>query len=299
MKLKSYNLLIIVSVIFIFFSFNSLYEFVELPEELYLIYLPVVLAMQFLYWLLVTITWKVTVKGATDHSIPLTASLKQCISVIVGKYIPGKFWGVIARVTQLKEYHIGYHDSISLSYLELIFGLHAGLTLSIFCIGVFLDNPIYYFISILTLLPILVIPKFNKYLFMIIEKMLHKFFNKDLTFSTFSFSPRTYLYIYFFYIFDWIFLALIQIPIYLFLFNKTPDISLLFLILAAQTTSIIIGFFAFFIPGGIGVRESIFSLIMSSAIPLPEAVLLSICYRLWSMVADMSLVLVNFILPKK
>lgn len=297
MKYKSYNILIILSVIFVFFSLNSQYAFVEFPEKIYFKYVPYILIAQIFYWFMVALTWKITVLGSTAISIPLAPCFKQCISIIIGKYIPGKIWGIFARSTQLKNYNINYQDSIGLSYLELIFGLHAGLTLSLFCLGIAKTNIIFIIFSILSLLPIVLITKANKTFFNLIEKIIDRSLNKKLYFSTFSFRPKTYVTILFFYFIDWIFLALILIPIYLVIFGHTPDLSIVFLLLTAQTTSIIIGFFAFFIPGGIGVREGAFSVIMSMVMPLQDAILLSILYRLWNTFADISLGLLFFIIP--
>ena len=54
----------------------------------------------------------------------------------------------------------------------------------------------------------------------------------------------------------------------------------------ANTTGIVLGFFAFFVPGGIGVREAVATFILAGFMPVREALLAAVCYRAWMILID-------------
>ena len=60
----------------------------------------------------------------------------------------------------------------------------------------------------------------------------------------------------------------------------------------------IIGMLAIFIPGGIGVRESIIVLLASSYMPVEQAIILSLVARLYTTVADIGVGLIYLSLNK-
>jgi uncharacterized membrane protein YbhN (UPF0104 family) len=51
---------------------------------------------------------------------------------------------------------------------------------------------------------------------------------------------------------------------------------------------ITLGFFAIFAPAGIGVREGVTSAILLNQMPLTDALLLSLLYRLWVVAIELS-----------
>jgi uncharacterized membrane protein YbhN (UPF0104 family) len=54
----------------------------------------------------------------------------------------------------------------------------------------------------------------------------------------------------------------------------------------ANTVGVVAGFVAIFSPGGIGVREAISSAILAGFIPTADAVVLSLLFRLWTVVME-------------
>jgi hypothetical protein len=67
----------------------------------------------------------------------------------------------------------------------------------------------------------------------------------------------------------------------------------------ANTIGITVGFFALFAPAGIGVRESVSSLVLSQVMPLEQAIFLSLLFRLWTVFTELSSgIIVGYILGK-
>ena len=57
-------------------------------------------------------------------------------------------------------------------------------------------------------------------------------------------------------------------------------------IVFANVVGIISGFVAFFLPGGIGVRESVSGVILSGAFNMQDAFAIVVLYRLWTVLHD-------------
>ena len=66
-------------------------------------------------------------------------------------------------------------------------------------------------------------------------------------------------------------------------FGTSPTIEIFTVVLFANTVGITTGFLALFAPGGLGVREAATSSILSTIMPLSEAIALVIVFRLWIM----------------
>jgi hypothetical protein len=57
-------------------------------------------------------------------------------------------------------------------------------------------------------------------------------------------------------------------------------------VVIANTVGITIGFFAVFAPAGIGVREGMTAWMLSTYMPLADAVILTVLFRLWLLAVD-------------
>jgi uncharacterized membrane protein YbhN (UPF0104 family) len=63
--------------------------------------------------------------------------------------------------------------------------------------------------------------------------------------------------------------------------------TLVVLLVFVNTVSILSGFLAFFSPGGLGVREVVGASMLSTAMPLGDAVILVTLYRVWLIATDL------------
>ena len=60
----------------------------------------------------------------------------------------------------------------------------------------------------------------------------------------------------------------------------------------------VIGFLSFLTPGGLGVREGLLSLLLSSYMPAPQATLIALICRVWMLSAEIVLAGVAFVLNR-
>jgi uncharacterized membrane protein YbhN (UPF0104 family) len=87
----------------------------------------------------------------------------------------------------------------------------------------------------------------------------------------------------------------IPTAIFLVIATQWPATDLLLLLAGANAFGIVLGFFAFFAPGGLGVREGVVIGMMLPYIELPEATLFVIAYRLWLVCTDLLSLIVVFV----
>ena len=84
----------------------------------------------------------------------------------------------------------------------------------------------------------------------------------------------------------WVLSGLIFSIIYFSLFDASITRESVAALTLANTSGIVLGFFAFFVPGGIGVREAVTTFILAGFIPVREALLAAVCYRAWMILID-------------
>jgi len=84
----------------------------------------------------------------------------------------------------------------------------------------------------------------------------------------------------------WVLSGLIFSIIYFSLFDASIIRENVAALTLANTTGIVLGFFAFFVPGGIGVREAIATFVLAGFVPVREALLAAVCYRAWMILID-------------
>jgi hypothetical protein len=88
------------------------------------------------------------------------------------------------------------------------------------------------------------------------------------------------------YVVPWVLSGAIFSVIYFSLFDVAVTVDRIAALVLANTIGITIGFFAFFAPGGIGIREAVTSGILATSFPLREALLAAVAYRALLVIVD-------------
>ena len=84
----------------------------------------------------------------------------------------------------------------------------------------------------------------------------------------------------------WVLLAAVLATI-CFAFALHPvTLELVAALVIANTIGIVVGFAAIFAPAGLGVREAVTTAVLLPYIPLEQAAILSISFRLWTTASD-------------
>ncbi|MDM8562965.1 hypothetical protein QUF54_06395, partial [Candidatus Marithioploca araucensis] len=85
-------------------------------------------------------TWKYLLLMVGNVFISPFQSFSQLVFVSIGKYMPGKVWGMVARGTQLKELGIDIRGIFLISIQEQMLLLHASAVVSAILIGFLIET---------------------------------------------------------------------------------------------------------------------------------------------------------------
>jgi len=212
-------------------------------------------------------------------------SYMQLAVVTVGKYVPGKVWGFVARAAEMSRFDIPLHLSVMSSIVEQLLLLMGALVVAtVAALMIFPDYRLLLAVAGAALLVAGVItisnvPALTKW-------MLRRKNIQNIPTSFDSYDAAKVFKFVLVYAFLWILSGLIFAVIYFSLFDVTPNQSHIAVLNLANTTGTVAGFFALFAPGGLGVREAISTTVLAGFVPLREALLAAITYRAWLIAID-------------
>lgn len=250
-------------------------------------YFALTLVAQVGFWLLLTITWKNIVAEITFTRIPLLTSFSHMALVGLGKYLPGKVWGMVVRWSHMSKQGISSSKSIIATYMEQILLLHAGIVLSGVLTALVFQTNIAWLIGFLSLLSVFIAARYHNPLLSWLLGKLNKigYFKSTVDIPLSSFPYLQYLTAYFV---IWMLSGLVLTLLFMtFLQRDSLSIELLLALLLANTAGISAGFLALFAPGGIGVREAVSIAMLSPFMPLSDAVAITVLSRIWLVATDL------------
>jgi uncharacterized membrane protein YbhN (UPF0104 family) len=240
--------------------------------------------------------WLVKVWGMvlchTGSSISYLKLFKVWFYSNLGRYLPGKVWQFLGMVYMLEKRGVPKRNSISTAILAQSFSVISGMLIAFVFLGADLysqflsKNPGLVVVLAAFVIFILIIVCYPKLLGKIIntglgilkrEKISLDITSKDVIIYILAYSVSWLLFGLAFLVFI---KAMAQAS-----FGMYPGIT------GAFAFAFNIGFLALFVPGGIGVREGILVVLLSSMFPsffpLPVATLISLLARLWATVAEL------------
>jgi len=251
------------------------------------------------FWILSSLTWKYLLLMVCNVSISPFQSFSQLVLVSIGKYMPGKVWGMVARGTQLKERGIDIKGIFLLTIQEQMLLLHASAIVSAILIGFLIETTWAYGLMTVAVLSVLAGRRIQ-ILFITLFDRLMSHLKKDKLNIKKTITQRHYLSLLMAYMMIWILAGCIFSGLYFtFMTQNEFSLNIIAWLILANTIGITIGFFALFAPAGIGVRESISSLVLSQVMPLEQAIFLSLLFRLWTVLTELSSgIIVGYLLGK-
>lgn len=239
------------------------------------------------YWVMATALWRDVVRITSSARLSRMQALAQLVMVALGKYMPGKVWGMLARGAQLAKHGATSGEAVFATYYEQYMLLHASVILC--CVMVaFLSPPAWQIGSILAAASITFAGTKGravgiKALLYLLGKFRHgrQVRQKAIGASEYAELLAKFLFL-------WLLNSMVFIGLFLTFFD-TGEITprLLLVLVFANVAGVTLGFFAVFSPGGVGVREAVISGLVSSVMPLADAVLLSILYRVWVVLSEL------------
>lgn len=242
------------------------------------------------FWFVAIVFWRYAVRITTHTTLSLAESLRQLALVAVGKYIPGKVWGFFARGAALKQ----STSTTTTGVLAATFVEQWAMLMSAGLIGgilllVLRPNQLLTAMGLAAVITSL----FGNHLFRLgnsaIQRVLSIFAVSKVHAQPTSLSWQQYMVLLLTHSLMWTLLGIVLASVY-FAFSPHPlSIELSAAIVLANTVGIVVGFAALFAPGGIGVREAMTTVILLPYMPIEQASMLSIAFRLWTTTVDILL----------
>ncbi len=295
-KIKNISGKILLLILFFFigkFFKNNLSLIVNYDYRINFPYLIILILFLFYTAIFPVIAWRFLVLKLGGR-IGFKKSLNIWFLSNLGRYIPGKIWQFAGLVVLSKKENI----SKKISLQTIIYGQFAanliGITLFIFLFRDLKNYPLYLLYPLFALYPILLIPNFLK---KILNGLLKLFKRAERIENSLDFG--SILSYFLMQIVNWINIGASLILTVLAFSNielaTIANMNFLFILPAAWT----IGLLSFFAPGGIGVRESLMTILLQRYIPLELAIVLPWIHRILISLVELIATLGAYFLNKK
>ena len=249
-------------------------------------YVIAIIAAQLVFWLIYSVLWRRLIICVAFKDITLWESFRQLNLLNIGKYLPGKIWGVIARGASLSDKGVTATSAIVATCIEQTLVLHSAVVVSAILFASLhpswaTTTPALLSMMTLGLGSLLLKFAFQLYLYLIKPNANVIDAQEIRLVSTF-----TYLKFALGHCLGWIVNGVLFASIYHAFFDVSPTLQLLYNLILANTIGVTLGFLAIFAPGGIGVREAATSGILTLVMPFEDAVMLAVLFRLWLLLTD-------------
>ena len=204
-----------------------------------------------------------------------------------GKYLPGTIWYALGRVHFLSKDNVSKQDAFASMILEMIFLADASLILALLLLNSQITKIIslYLVIGMLFLGLISVHPK-------LINFIMAKFRKLDVRFK------KDYHYILAILAFYLFIFFIPSLGFYMLASSIYPRMDFYY-VLGSFALSYFFGLIVVFSPGGLGVREGLLSLMLSSIMPLPLAIIIAFAARIWWTLAELASIAVSWYFFKR
>ncbi|MEO0184508.1 MAG: lysylphosphatidylglycerol synthase domain-containing protein [candidate division WOR-3 bacterium] len=276
--LKRFITVVIVLTIFYFLITNLNNNWHKIPRDsLHFNFVNILISLTFLFlnFLIFVEAWRKIIH-TLGNAITFSNAFWIMSSSQLAKYIPGGIWFALGRIylgktDKLKPETIGISVIIETALTLLV-----GIILFLFSLLLATRNTISNFLFVVPIAVLFIIFLHPKVLNKLLDWSTH-LINRGSVYFRANYLYLLYLSLYFFGL--WI----AQIIGFYFLINSIYPVPItkIFHLAGAYTLSWMSGFIVIFAPGGLGVREGMMSLLLSSFIPSPLAIAISFLSRVW------------------
>lgn len=242
-------------------------------------------ATQIAFLWLAAEVWRRAVRVMTGVNVGLVSAYMQLAAVAVGKYVPGKVLGFIVRAGEMHRQDIPVRMAVMSSVVEQMLVLGGALLVAIGAAVIALPQ----YRGTILLLGFLIlagvvllsvkVPEVTNWI-------LRKRMPGAEPVRMAGYHPISVLRFVLGYALIWLLSGAMFSTIYFALFDVSVSVALVAALILGNTLGIAIGFFAFFAPGGIGVREAIAAAVLAPFLPVREALMAAVAYRGWMVIVD-------------
>lgn len=246
---------------------------------------------QVAFWLLSSHLWRTILFAVSAKAVTLKESFLQLCLVNLGKYVPGKVWGMVARASYSQQKHgIDIDRNIQATYIEQVYLLGSGAILAALIVAALASNPLLLLAAIIVAVAILIATVYQRPLTSLL-RLLHKLRKREGAVQTIEFriSARFMLGMLLQYMFVWVLLGLVMYGLYLSLFPAGISFKMAAVITLSCVVGVSAGFLAVFAPAGIGVREAVSAFILAEYMQPADSLLLVLVFRLWLGILELTM----------
>ena len=246
---------------------------------------PAITALHVLFLLLSAEVWRRVVRALTAVRTGFVQAYLQMAVIAVGKYVPGKIWGFVARAGQMVREQVALHKSIASGVVEQILVL-AGATIIATGAGVIAFPEYGTLIAVVgvALLAGAVIATAN--VPAVTRWIMRRRGQGDALDGVEDYHWIGVLRFSVAYAVLWLISGIILAIVYFALFDVAVTVERIAALILANTIGIVAGFFALFAPGGLGVREAVTTAVLTPFLPMREALLAAVAFRAWLVLFD-------------
>ncbi|EIJ41428.1 Uncharacterized protein family (UPF0104) [Beggiatoa alba B18LD] len=248
------------------------------------------LLLQILFLSITASVWQYIVFTIGKANITFNQSFIQQTLLTMGKYLPGKVWGMIARGSQLKAVGLNWQQVVNLTLQEQLTLVHAGGVVSACFLAILYNQLIWWGLAVIAFISIFLGKQVLILAFYLYQQLGQLFLKKHPISLENLQLPSHYEYLMMVsgFMLAWLVLGLLYSGVYFtFTLQTLPILPSIAWITLANTIGVTLGFFALFAPAGIGVRESITTMFLLNIMPLEQAVMSSLLFRFWTVGAEL------------
>jgi len=280
-------LFVLASLVFLINYFQQQSDKFTAPLHFSAPYLVLAAVLQIIFWINAAWCWGKIIYLTTSIRLPLLVSISHLALTTLGKYFPGKVWGMAARATLMKQQGIRVNSTLLATFHEQVIFLHAAVLLSCVLVALIVKTKWAWAIGLLGIISIPVVMLSQDYIVRLLNFLAPKLWTKGQFESWRSVPRKNYLFLLLAFLGVWILSGLAFASIYFTFFRADLNAQLVLAMLLANAVGNTLGFIALFAPGGIGVREAVASGILAGFIPLNDAIMLSLLFRLWMTLSEL------------
>lgn len=236
-----------------------------------------------LFWVLASALWQRLVHHSAHRAIGLFESFSQICMVNLGKYLPGKIWGMVARGSRLRARHdVSVEHVVRATVFEQFFLLYAAGIVVLLCGLPIFTTTWTWLAMMLAGLAVAMVTPASRLMLRIVGWLSSRFVRFQGARPSLMRLGQWDYYLYLLgYLGIWLLLGSVLCGLMIAFFPLHLSLSLFLVAVVAATVGYVAGFLAVFAPGGVGVREAVGSAVLVTAMPVSDALLVSFIFRLW------------------
>jgi len=281
-------LFVVACATYLFLNAESLLRGNPIPSPTHPQWLLLALAVQAIVWILLAWGWQGVVMVRLGRHYPLPSALVHFALFSFGKYLPGKVWGVAARAVNMQRQGVDAAESVETSLHEQFLVLHSAAILSALLLPMLFPGWLPWALAAAALASAAWVGKLVDWILPRISQLIRR--GKVVArFEAASMGGGSVLVGR--YAAAWLLHGMVLVLLHAALAGGIAEIDIRTagLLVLGNTVGMVAGFAAIFAPAGLGVREVAMAAVLTSGMPLPEAVTLSLAMRLWTVATDLGL----------